>query len=338
MAYTTGTAASWRDLMTTIITWLTDTPATPGRDWTVELSQERPSLPGYYEKVLSNTGISELESVVVGIAEYYGGLRQGWQFNVYTSWLAGQAWNANYGQHGSNTWNSTYGGYTYHPHVPLITDNITYWIASNKQRIMGVFKCGSRYESFYLGFGNRLGTSANYPYPYYAAGSGGALIDYADETNEHRYCISPRIQWAYEGGYSTGCRAFVVSPSNTFLGNQAYYDYLRMQPHAYVFYPYDSWTNNIGRDTNGRWPVFPVYAISQNFGAMFSLDGMCWLPGVFLQAEDRLNIDGEEWIVFPNIFRTSAGNFMAMNTGEASSITTTTTTTTSSTTTTTTAP
>lgn len=326
MAFTSGTATSWSDLLDALHAFVTGDPLTPGRDWTEQLALQTSVRSGapYREVVYKNIGISGTETILVGISENV--TMPGWYLNSYVTWITDQDWWDNGGC--SNEY----------PVLALIASNLPYWFVSNAQRIMGVVKCGSVYQSFYLGFANRLADPDSYPFPYYVAGSCGSTYDvpYDDITNFTQFCISPRISWSgAETGYSPECACQVVSPANIYFSAMAEYDRLRMLPFPYHYKPstWSAWSNKIGRDTNGRWMIYPVYASSMSHGVLFALDGMAWIPGKNLQAEDELNVGGDRWLLFPNCFRTSTGNFMAMKTEETVTWTTTSSSTTTTTTT-----
>jgi len=58
------------------------------------------------------------------------------------------------------------------PGCYLLSSNgsMSYWFNINAYRIIGVVKTGTAYFNFYLGFGNRFGTTTEYPYPMCVSG------------------------------------------------------------------------------------------------------------------------------------------------------------------------
>lgn len=55
--------------------------------------------------------------------------------------------------------------------VPLQNASMTYWASITSRRIVVVAKASSNYSSLHLGFLNQFGTSTEFPYPLYIAGS-----------------------------------------------------------------------------------------------------------------------------------------------------------------------
>lgn len=55
--------------------------------------------------------------------------------------------------------------------VPLQNTTMTYWFQATNRRVIGVVKTGTAYHSFYIGFINPYGTEAQYPYPLAICGS-----------------------------------------------------------------------------------------------------------------------------------------------------------------------
>lgn len=348
MAETHGTVTNWSDLLTALHAFITGTPATPGCDWTEAMVKRdciNPTASGCKEVVYQNTGLSDDTTITIGIREYSGSLRQGWTLNVYPVWLTGQDWNGNSSSTLFDVYSTTYNGYMEHPCVPLLPDNMSYWFTSNKQRIMGIIKTGSTYQTFYLGFGIPMGPPTAYPMPLAAIGSGYNCIDVTDVTDVHRFSIAPWL--ARTDYYSTNYRfgAMIVTPSSTFVNAMSMYDKVRFLPFPTGAYGSNEmetedlnadnmiWAS--GRDIRGQWQIMPVYIVTVTLGALMSLDGMCALPSYGLQAEDELNIDGTLWLAIHNIHRTSTKDWMAFCTDQTITWTTTSTSTTTTTTTTT---
>lgn len=272
--------------------------------------------PSCYQGVYKNTGYSGLETIVIGFREFEGTLLCGWQMNCYTVWTAGQQWNANSGQHGSISYNTSYQGWNDHPTVPLMREgDMQYWFIANHQRVAGVIKTGATYQSFYNGFGNRMGMPSHYPYPYYCCGSMRRILPYSDTSDYHRFIISPYMYYHKNGGRM---ELFAVAPDNTFINagpDTSNFGYWRNQPYPFSSFNTSAvatWPLNLGRDTNNKWILYPTYAISPLNGCMLALDGIYWHPGVYLQSEDVSVWNGHNYLITQNVFRTTNFDFMAM--------------------------
>lgn len=284
----------------------------PGRDWRVEChrnTRSRPS-PGYTEPfgsdckevILSNTGMSGQEAVIIGIREwrYPAANAHGWGLNGYLLYESPADWNSNSNSHGRTSYDTTWHHYTTHPMLPLINDTMYYWIYSNQQRIVVVVKVQSNYESAYLGFGRRFGTPGDYPYPLCVIGSlyGNSIFSSTDA--DHTYIASCN--------QSSNYKAWIVEPANQYM----YWNGSADQP---VFLPRNPFATlgTMDHTANGRYLMTPVY-ICKYIGKdnLMDLDGVLHCMGVGVQSEDTLTFEGKTFRVFQNVFRTDYYEFMAI--------------------------
>lgn len=205
-----------RDILqygTTTTTTSEVTTDIPGRDWAIEVRQNAKAANGNddtswgaltKEVVLSNVGHSGEENVIIGMREhrYPAESIYGWELNVYTgvpSWFA-----ANKALTGFDSYDATRQGWTDMPVLQLLDSTMTYWIYSNRARVLIVVKVSSYYFAAYLGFGIRLGTPTEYPFPAIAAGSnkfptaytsGGYGITRPGDDNNNIMIVNPGNQF-----------------------------------------------------------------------------------------------------------------------------------------------
>lgn len=293
---------------------------TAGLDWRQELNRNTRSKadPGYDEPfgsdckevVLSNTGLSGVESVIIGIREwkYPGGGAYGWDMNGYLSFQAGSGleWNQNYGDHGRNSYDATWEHYDEHPVLPLLDGTIYYWFYANQERIVVVAKVSSNYESAYLGFGRRFGNPSDYPYPLCVIGSIHGNYAYSSTVDRHKFIIG---QYNIESYIYKG---WIVAPDNRYLlrAGTGDDDYAKCAP-------YDDFEDDGTVDfaESGEALMTPAY-VRQNetdqSELYMDLDGVMHAMADGLQSEDTLSFDGDTYRVFQNIFRTDYYEFMAV--------------------------
>jgi hypothetical protein len=167
--------ANGTGLLQTLVAWVTGTPATPGLDWVIEMNQESTnddgvtiSFPGrgHRQYILSNTGVSGNENIIIGMRESSTPASQifEWVLNGYT--YVPLTWNGHAsGAHGLTISASTL------PCMQMFDNEIAYWFYSTKEFIFVSIRVGTSNFQCYLGNGARLGPPSSYPYPLCIAGS-----------------------------------------------------------------------------------------------------------------------------------------------------------------------
>lgn len=293
----------------------------PGRDWRVVINRNSrtPALPSYTEPwgsdmkevILSNTGLSGQESIMIGIREwkYAVGNGYGWDLNGYITYVVGNCWNSNNNQHLRTTYSTTWNRYTYHPGMPLYNGSMNYFFYVNQQRIVIQVKVQTQYEGCYFGFGRRFGPKTVYQYPLAIIGTHHGNNPYTLVDTNRRYII---------GLTGTGVgRYFIVKPDNVYLTGV-------VLAQSYPFYTFVDLTS-LELDELNRAMVTPTYIVDDiNEVTFMDLDGVYMVNGNGLVSEDRIIFNGKTHKVFPDINRTAYNNFLCIE--EATTTTTTTTT------------
>lgn len=111
------------------------------------------------------------DEIYVGIRSLTSASANNYELRGMTGYTAANSWGTqpgiSPGDYESGIASERQGCYT-----PLDNSSITYWLFVSASRIVGVFDIGSgtAYTNMYLGFGNRFGTAADFPYPLVIAG------------------------------------------------------------------------------------------------------------------------------------------------------------------------
>lgn len=186
-----GVAGQAGNVFDTIVTFLTDTPGTPGRDWEIH-ADYRASAGNvhadyqYNRVVLKNTGKSDNEEIYIGIQAAVqptgvrAGIDAGLVLKTYYQ-FDNTLVDAGLGKYNyaTNFYNSTYGSaegnYATRCWVPFKTDESTsvwadkppleLWVFSNKARIIIVINTEQRFANGYAGQYIRHVTPQEVPYP-----------------------------------------------------------------------------------------------------------------------------------------------------------------------------
>jgi hypothetical protein len=184
MAFETGTATDYKDLLQKLKLFLTGQSVSPigsnGLSWVVEEERSSFTSPlsdipqGDADELIEvtaqnnqdhdqiifrgNGGTSPEKEIYFGIQTY--GLSTTGYYNWQIRGLTGFATSSpQYVKLADQPGRS--------PPVYLLLQNttMTYWFVANNRRVMGVVKTGTAYHNFYIGFLNPYATDAEYPYP-----------------------------------------------------------------------------------------------------------------------------------------------------------------------------
>ncbi|MDA3788074.1 MAG: hypothetical protein PF503_06230 [Desulfobacula sp.] len=315
-------------LLQTLLDWLAGSAASVG--WSVKYKRNtrdsnrsawtEPFGSTCQECILHNTGISGLENVLVGIREwkYPAGGAHAWDLTGYTTYVADQYWNVSADQHGRDAYDATWEHFTQLPMLPLTDDTMYYWFYADPQRIVVCVKVQSNYESCYLGFGDRFGNPADYPYPLLIKGSAWGNLPFSSTSGYHHSIVDDS-----DSSFSNGNNKLVVRPDNSWCNIDHYTDC--------KIHPKRDWhASGIITETPSHKEVLvsPVTAIDQETKAvLFEMDQVIHIAGVGVQAEDL--IDGPSKLrykIFQNVFRNDYDDFFGVATSDYTTTTTTTTT------------
>lgn len=166
MAWQTGTSTDWQDLLADLKTlaeangWTTDRYATAvGGDTNVN------------EWIAHGNGGGS-DAIYVGVRTFFNSSAdaRNWELAGFTGYVGANTW-ANQpgispGRYDGATSAERSGAY-----VPLQNTTISYWFSVTSRRIIVVAKCGTSYQSLYMGWLNPHGTSNEYSYPLAIVGS-----------------------------------------------------------------------------------------------------------------------------------------------------------------------
>jgi hypothetical protein len=244
------------------------------------------------EMVIQNTGLSGQEDIKIGISEYYTlPTRFGWRFNGYIDFDP----NAN---NGNAFWQNAIiaaGA----PSISVWNGTMLMWVYSNRQRITGFIQTSSGwYQTFYIGFGNRICPASAYPYPYYIAGDqGSSRVDHNVTSSYHRWFINPSAAGA----------AYAMNPSNVLI--QALTSNTRIRTNI------TGWTATGvvgGVSAASGAVVIPVYVYDPLDGIfLFELDGAFFTPCNLITAGYRLTLGAESYRVTHNVNAATYADMMA---------------------------
>jgi hypothetical protein len=236
------------------------------------------TAPANRELILKGKGLSRTEEIFVGFRTYqnadadYYNLLAG----VFTGYVPSNPFDSQPGVQLSG--------------VPAHNQRIDYWLTLNGQRIALAMKVGTPvYESCYVGKCLPYGRPSQYPYPVVCGGmlAGAAATRFSDTAHSTPY---------------KGNRSGMALYSNAGW----------VQPYAYP------WGNNALagatqlRDTGGTYHLLPVELHDNAANLWGALDGIFYISGFDNAVENTLSLDGVDYVVIQDVWRTGFTDYFAM--------------------------
>lgn len=326
MAYTTGTATDYKDLLAKLVTFLTTTLPS-GERWLCSGDDGRFTQSTEDELIIKGPG-SGTDEIFVGIQTYSGTGYYNWKMAGFTGYSSGATF--------ANQSGCTQGRW---PRMLLSNGTIPYWFVGNGRRFIVVAKIGGIYEACYLGFALPYGLPSQFPYPLVIGGSAMAT-DVSNEVSSsqeshHRAFIDPAGDTEgvctnvpdYQGDYATLKILHGTSWIKVMNRSSNYGRYFN------VVWPYIHGMNSTGDPTHadyygkffkkceknidGSYPVFPTVIILSNpsnniFGEFQGCFAVPKGGDSLLSSEDTLTIGSDTYVVFQNTFRTGVEEFWAL--------------------------
>ncbi|MGI6655262.1 MAG: hypothetical protein ACOX5Z_00220 [Desulfobulbus sp.] len=290
MAYTSGTAANYKDLLAVLASFAA------ANGWTV-LEQTAASL------VLCGSGLAGLDEIYCAIDTYENSATSAYQWRMYGAW-GFRPGKANRLVHCSPApclayfWNAA----------------MPYWMVANGRRLIVAARVGTTYQMAHLGLLTPPATDAQYPYPLLIAGSGSSLTaaysttslrafwaTTRDETNRGGWLHQPGGEWAFlaRPDRSSSLPSFYAESVCSALSGRI----LSGLDGTYLLEPVVMVANRVESSTPG-WQ----YA-SSCFGRV---EGLFRVSGHNNTAENIITVDGVNYLVLPDTALSGFGDFCAL--------------------------
>lgn len=256
---------------------------------------------GGNELIMKGPGLDDAQEIFVGFkgefstpSDYFN-----WDCRGFTGFNAGNTFS---GQSGASP----------AKYLSLWDSSIAYWFIVNGQRIIIVAKVSTTYHLGYFGYILPYGQPSAFPYPMLIAASIGTAATRWSSTNRaHSNLTNP--------DYS--------SPEDGVTNSADFYDVGgTWQPLACVnavtpnaLWPWCYQGNNgllstIDVNPDGTYTLLPAVLMQQQPGnnLLGEIDGIYWTTGQSLGAEDIITNDGDDYLVVPNIFRSTRSDYCAV--------------------------
>jgi len=305
MAWTTGTATDYRDLLDRLRQFLAMDLLPAGERWQpLRWTADAVSQ----ELILKAPGLAGTDEIYCAIRSYESST------SGYYLWDG----NGYIGFNAANTFTAQPGAIAgWLPMMSLWNAAIPYWFVASGRRVVVVAKISTVYQAMYLGFIRPWATPGQYPYPLLVGGAmtGQRGRNYSVTSPNHRHFTDPGEDT--QNNANTAC--MLRGPSGAWLPFQNSYT-----SSAEVRYdgPRPLWPTNYGalsnlrEAPNGRYVLMPIVLTQYNAVAdhdLFGeLDGCYWVSGFNNAAENIVTVGGIDHLVVQNVYRTSVRDYWAL--------------------------
>lgn len=296
MAYETGTAAGYSDLLDKLIAFVTTNTelVSLGQNWVAVAG----GAIGTSQVVLKGPGLSGSEEIYVGIYR-----AQNTTNDTY-----------NWGIGGAVGWSPTT-GYAYHSgwrYMYLWQHSIPYWFIANGQRIIVIAKISTTYHAMYAGKFFPYATPAQYPYPIYIGAEDQVETDRWSKDNEDIGTFqSPR----------RGSRLFYTD--STWKTVMNYYESsgsaaantdVNVWPTGQPANSNTQITGSVTTFPDGGYALLPLilHMSLPAINVLGELDGVFWVTGQQNAAENIITVGADNYLVVQDIYRTARNDYFAV--------------------------
>lgn len=233
-----------------------------------------------------------------------------WELASFDGYLASSLWRQQAGFQGKAL-------------LPLWNDAIPYWFIANGRRAIIIAKIGTQYEMAYLGLLDPYFSPQQWPYP---AALGAPLVlgptlpdwnstafRWSNATGAHR---SPTHA---DAGSNTDPAYFQLRVRNwdgNWLGVEASVNDLSggspVGSGRGIIWPYRCGISLLDANLDGSYCLWPVMLNLPGPNTVGQLGGVAAVTGQGLAAESLIRLGAVDWMVLPNVTRTSRGDFCAV--------------------------
>lgn len=306
MAWTSGTATDYRDLLDRLRQFLTTDMLPASERWQeLRWSSDATSK----ELILQAPGLTGTEQIFCGLRTYASASSGYYMWDI-NGFIGFDPVKTFYDQPGAIS------GWV--PMMSLCNFAIPYWFVANGRRCVVVAKVSTVYEAMYLGFIRPYATPGQYPYPLLVGGSmtGQRGRNYSVTGPNHRHFVDPG-----ENDYNNANTACMLrGPSGAWLqfqnfvinsGSESLYNGPRQVWPTHYYY-----LGNVREAPDGSYVLYPImltqYNASADHDLFGELDGCYWVSGFNNAAENLISVSGVDHLVVQNVYRTGVRDYWAL--------------------------
>jgi len=308
MAYTTGTATDYHDLMDKLRLWLTGTVGWTQLRWTAPAS-----ITDTAELWVRGPGAGTDRQVFVGLQSYADAA------NGYYCWDVAGSTNFDSGL--------SFALQSKNPSIYfcLWQNSIDYWFYANDRRFIVIAKIGTSYLSMYAGFFLPFALPSEHPFPLYVGATyyipkaynytSSGFRSFADPGDNAAFILRRAGTWVPVGNQENDT-SVAYSPSKSRSTGYAMTWPFKVPASWYTTTTQWSWLGNFYNwrpNVNGEVPLFQVHILDSALRDMAgALDGVFAIPAFNRTSEQTVTYSTRTFRLFQNVSRTTGRDFFAV--------------------------
>ena len=304
MAFTSGTVIGHKNLLKTVVDYVTGNAAMGNRKWIIKRNKDNKNE----NYILEAPGLSGTDKIYFGIKLFQN------QRSDYFNWRVTAALAYDASQPTSKQPFAVSYGYL------LWDKSIKYWLSASGQRLILVCKVSTIYTILYMGKFLPYAAPGQYPYPVMLCASArGWTTRWSDRTDSHAHLQAPNQTGAVR------LPSNIWQNLNSFAGQSAYYGDTANHIHLYpvTLYGLSNRSNNvyknIKKNPDNSYALIPYLlatsgarSTSRDRNILGELDGMMWVTGDSNASENTITAGGKTYMVVQNIWRTAWHDYCAV--------------------------
>lgn len=309
MAWATGTATGYKDLLDKLRLFVTTNAAlvSAGQNWAVE----RWDTSDEYELILKGPGLTAADEIMVGIQSYSSAPDD--YYNWRLGGFAGFDTNVAFAEQPGANPMPPHGDVDEQVLLHLWDSSIPYWFVANGRRIVVVAKVSTVYQSMYLGFYLPYASPGQSPYPLVVGGSGCKGADRWSATGDWSrcFCDPDRYVGSFSNPIGSPLRVRQLDGSYIAFGRGSD---ARVSPRADSDAVNVSMANELITCPDGTYPALQhvlATAVPAN-NVLGEFDGVLFVPGYSLAAEDVIDVGGVDHLAVQSTFRTTNSDYFLL--------------------------
>jgi hypothetical protein len=285
MAYTSGTATDYKDLLARMVTFAT------ANGW---VAIENTATQVY----LKGTGLAGTDEIYCGVNTGESPINSQWWWELFgaKTYRTGRSISAHPGSSPDDQIYTCFWGF-----------EIPYWMVANPRRIIVVARSNAVYHIIHLGLGDPFGTDAQYPYPLVIGGCGYDVTSISGTgVNNAMFC-----------GFNTAIFTDVGSGRTlTPEGLWVLINRVTSGEIANIYTCSSGMKTTILSSNDGSYLLEEIYlgkySNFHTFYGLCRLDGLYTVSGYNNPAGSIITVSGVNYLVFNDVYRLGYGDFFAL--------------------------
>ena len=306
MAFTSGTVVGHKNLLKTVVDYVSGNAAMGNRKWTIKRNKDNKNE----NYILEAPGLAGTDKMYFGFELFQD------KKSDYFNWRisAAMGYEADRDTH-QQPFSLSYG-------YLLWDKSIKYWLTANGQRLILVCKVSTIYTLLYMGKILPYAAPGQYPYPVILAGANASWTSrWSDRGVGHAHLQAPK------GTGAIRLPANIWRGLSSFHNQTGYWTARNLYGQVYmtpsVIYGLSGFVysklKHIKKNPDDSYTLLPYILATQgekttgrDRNILGELDGMMWVTGDSNASENTITVGGKTYMVVQNIWRTTWSDYCAV--------------------------